>query len=136
MKRCSKCGVEKPLDQFYRQRGRKDGRTSHCKICRNAYKAMYRASDKGKAVEDRYFASDNWKAANVRHVQDYARRHPEKYQANYIVGNAVRDGKLPHVSTQPCATCGDPAEHYHHQDYERPLEVTPLCVPCHKGVHA
>ncbi len=33
MKRCTACGEAKPLDQFHKQAGRSDGRTSQCKVC-------------------------------------------------------------------------------------------------------
>ena len=35
MKTCSTCGVLKPLSEFHRHRGHKDGRASSCKVCRN-----------------------------------------------------------------------------------------------------
>ena len=34
MKTCTKCGIEKPLTEFYLQKARGDGRTSSCKVCR------------------------------------------------------------------------------------------------------
>lgn len=35
MKRCAKCGEEKPLDQFHRQPSGPQGRHSYCKACAN-----------------------------------------------------------------------------------------------------
>jgi hypothetical protein len=35
---CSKCGQEKPLDEFYPARGMRDGRRSDCKVCNIAAK--------------------------------------------------------------------------------------------------
>jgi hypothetical protein len=35
MKKCTRCGVTKPLDQFHRQQRGLLGRSSACKICRN-----------------------------------------------------------------------------------------------------
>jgi 5-methylcytosine-specific restriction endonuclease McrA len=32
-KKCSKCGVEKPLDQFHKQKNCKDGLKPECKVC-------------------------------------------------------------------------------------------------------
>ena len=131
MKTCSKCKQEKPLDQFHRHRKEKDGRRSQCKVCRKArhatpeykayqkaYQAIYRASDNGKAAQDRYRS-----------------RNPEKRKAKDVITNAVRDGKLAPVGAQACATCGEPAAHYHHEAYERPLDVIPLCRTCHVTRH-
>src|SRR3990172_2943298 len=60
-------------------------------------------------------------------------RYPHKVIAHKTVSNAVRDGRLPHPNTITCA-CGIPAEQYHHPDYEKPLEVTALCRPCHQRI--
>ena len=35
---CSKCGQEKDIEEFHRDRTRKDGRQSYCKACQSAYK--------------------------------------------------------------------------------------------------
>ena len=40
---CTQCKVEKELTDFYKRKGRKDGRTSQCKKCSNKYsKYSYR----------------------------------------------------------------------------------------------
>ena len=55
MKKCSKCGVEKPLDVFHRDSRRSDGRHRHCKECVLVRVAKYRADnpDKVKASQKR-----------------------------------------------------------------------------------
>jgi len=52
------------------------------------------------------------------------------HKANAKVFWAVKCGKLPHISTQKCADCGEQAEHYDHRDYDQPLEVDPVCRKC------
>lgn len=37
LKTCRKCGVDKPLELFPKQKQNKDGRHSHCKTCRSQY---------------------------------------------------------------------------------------------------
>jgi hypothetical protein len=37
IKKCSRCKIDKNLDQFHKSKGRKDGRRSHCKSCRYEY---------------------------------------------------------------------------------------------------
>lgn len=69
MKTCSTCGKSKPLDQFNKAKGNKDGLTGQCKTCiherwkdwyenhptakaRNIERnATYRVTDKGKVTE-------------------------------------------------------------------------------------
>jgi len=44
LKRCSKCGIEKPLDDFSNNKNHKDGKHNQCKLCIKEYQQ----SDKGK----------------------------------------------------------------------------------------
>lgn len=46
------------------------------------------------------------------------------------VASAVKRGDLPSIDTQVCADCGEPAKHYDHRDYNRPLDVEPTCISC------
>lgn len=39
MKRCCRCGVEKPYDQFHRNSLREDGLQSYCKLCKKGIDA-------------------------------------------------------------------------------------------------
>lgn len=45
-KRCTRCGREQPLDQFWPRRERQGSHTSHCKPCRReAGRLKYRCQD-------------------------------------------------------------------------------------------
>ena len=71
-------------------------------------------------------------------VKKYQAKYPEKYKAHSKVHNAVRDGKLPRVSTLKCVSCGNQATQYHHHaGYEEKnwLNVIPMCKPCHSKEH-
>jgi hypothetical protein len=54
---CSKCGEEKPVTEFYRQAGGKDGLRAACKRCFIVANSDYRArkSDKMKMGSKAYF---------------------------------------------------------------------------------
>jgi len=45
---CSKCKEEKNIDQFYRDKNRKDGHTYQCKVCRDLYQDEYIKNNKDK----------------------------------------------------------------------------------------
>lgn len=48
------------------------------------------------------------------------------------VAHAIRRGELPKVSTLSCVDCGKPATDYDHRDYNKPLDVQPVCRSCNK----
>ncbi len=56
-KLCSKCGEEKPVIDFYRQKGGKDGLRAACKKCFIKANTEYRArsSDKLRMGSKEYF---------------------------------------------------------------------------------
>lgn len=69
MKRCCKCGLEKPLvEGFHKKKASKDGRRSQCKSCRSALEKETAAS--------RFEA---YKAANPERVKSTNRRYRRKH---------------------------------------------------------
>lgn len=50
--------------------------------------------------------------------------------AQSAVQQAMRDGLLPRPRTLRCADCGCPAVEYEHRDYNKPLDVEPICRSC------
>lgn len=52
-KRCSKCGVTKPLSNYHRSAIHKDGRRPSCKSCRAIDARSYAQTASGKAVRKR-----------------------------------------------------------------------------------
>lgn len=61
MKTCCSCKIEKPVAQFRRDRTRKDGRNSSCKICKRAYQSkQYKEKySKSRAVRDKKLRDEN-----------------------------------------------------------------------------
>lgn len=60
MKKCSKCGETKELEEFHKDKSRKDGRTSKCKVCVSAYyqankekRLAYLKANKEKITRDK-----------------------------------------------------------------------------------
>jgi len=53
-------------------------------------------------------------------------------QANAKVAAAVRRGDLPPAKDCKCVDCGGAARDYDHRDYNKPLEVQPVCRSCNK----
>ena len=100
-KRCTKCGMTKPVTEFVRHRGERDGRYSRCKSCKAEDAKQYRGKNLGLVrSRSRHWYSDNqakaqkqartWKAAhpgrmaalwkqwatnNRQHLADYRKRN-------------------------------------------------------------
>jgi hypothetical protein len=53
-----------------------------------------------------------------------------KITAGMAVQRAIRRGELPHPSLSECVDCGEPAVFFDHRDYNRPLDVVPVCHSC------
>ena len=46
MKKCTKCGIEKPRESFHKQSRQKDGLSSWCKDCCSEYRRNHRNTDR------------------------------------------------------------------------------------------
>lgn len=53
-----------------------------------------------------------------------------QHEAVGAVNYAVRQGLLKAASEHSCIDCGNKADHYEHRDYNKPLEVEPVCRSC------
>jgi len=147
-KTCFKCGESKPLTEFYKHPKMADGRVNKCKECnKKDVQKNYRENIDNITKYER-------KRANLPHRvqarEDYAKteqgliagnkakkawigRNPEKRQAQIILGNAVRSGK---IKKKPCEFCESTHRvHGHHDDYSKPLDVIWMCPQCHKDYH-
>ena len=67
-KRCPKCGEVKPLTEFGKDKGTRDGHSPWCKVCTANRKKAYRAAHPEK-VRAREAA---WRAANKEKMRAYA----------------------------------------------------------------
>ncbi len=50
-KTCTKCGVEKALSEFHKDKSKKDGLRSSCKSCKSLQNSQYRENNKEKELE-------------------------------------------------------------------------------------
>jgi len=132
VKRCSACGVEKPLEQFRRDSDGKQGRQSACKPCANARLDVWRAKTRERrlAYNRSYYNSDRGRAV----IAGWQRRNPVKRRAQYLMNQAIDRGDL--VKPAACESCHETKRlEGHHPDYAQPLLVMWLCRNCHKAWH-
>jgi hypothetical protein len=70
-KRCNKCGVTKPIDDFYAMVGMRDGHRNDCKACNLAAKKARYLANPQKMIE----RARDWQKANPeRHLENQRRR--------------------------------------------------------------
>lgn len=78
-KRCSVCGVEKPLEAFSRQKLGKHGRRANCKECAAAY-------------------NDRWRSDNAERIRQrdlsYRRQHRDRHNAYNRAWNAANPARI------------------------------------------
>lgn len=147
---CTKCGVTKPLSDFYKHHLSREGRMTKCMECTkddaraNRAKRLeyYREYDRQRAnipsrvkARAEYAKSERGKAAARKASAKYSAR-PDRRRANHFVSNAVRDGKLKKLDA--CECCGSQKSlQAHHPSYAEGMElvVTWLCTPCHARLH-
>lgn len=86
---CRNCGLDKPIDDFHRDRSRPLGRAYECKACKCAAVAAYRATyDREKAAEyNRAYRLENKERiaarAKERMTQPEARARRRKYMREW-----------------------------------------------------
>jgi 5-methylcytosine-specific restriction endonuclease McrA len=91
LKRCRVCGESKPLDQFHRDRARRDGRQTICKAC--------------GTVHERKRYADNREAFAVYRRQQYAKNRDEALEYSRQYGADLKAAVFEHYG-RVCTCCG------------------------------
>lgn len=53
-------------------------------------------------------------------------------KAHSAIAKAILNGVVEKLTGKTCVDCGKPAEEYDHRDYNKPLEVEPVCKSCNR----
>src|SRR4051812_34651861 len=116
LKRCFKCGEQKPRSEFYRHPQMSDGLLGKCKTCAKSDVAVryVRSRDKIRAYEQTRSRQPERRQKVSEYMRRMRARSPEKTLARTMVSNAIRDGRL---LREPCRLCGDSKSQAHHADY-------------------
>jgi len=147
MKKCFKCGIEKPLTNFYKHSQMKDGRVNKCKECnKKDVQVNYRKNISHFKNYDQ-IRNQKRKEYNKEKSRVYRDKYPEKVQnakrkwirehnleraAHIILKNRLRDGK---VKKGLCQICKSSEVEAHHYDYTKPVNVIWLCKKHHEKIH-
>lgn len=134
MKTCFKCGIEKPMGEFYTHKAMADGHLNKCKQCTKDDVNAHRLANLSKCrAYDRERAKEVGRIKSCARVSDeWRKKDKRRTAAHNAVARAVKAGKL---DKRPCQRCSAPKAIAHHEDYDKPLDVVWLCQPCHKQRH-
>ena len=136
--KCHICKSVLPLDSFHKDRTRRSGHSTKCKACKRKINAVHGAAYRKRldwAAYQRERLKDDSKRSRLRGQQsDWRNRNPLATRAHTDVHVALKNGSL--VRPQECSECTKPCTpEAHHEDYEKPLDVTWLCRLCHEARH-
>jgi ribosomal protein S27AE len=133
-KECFKCKTIKPLKEFYRHPQMADGHLNKCKVCGRTDAAVHRAANLARVrAYDRERAKRPERIALASRVnREWRREDKRRVAAHNAVARAIRSGK---ITRKDCERCGETNSVAHHESYDRKLDVTWLCQPCHKIRH-
>ena len=135
LRKCTKCGINKPLRAFNSDRSRKYGKRYLCRMCSNKYQAIWRKTLKGKVykkrISTRYYQRKKEEIKRKKSI--YRIQNKEKVEAHAAVTKALRSGL---IQRKPCSVCGEINNvDAHHVDYSEPLKVIWLCRSHHILIH-
>ncbi len=134
-KECSDCGVEKDSSKFGVVTGNKDGLNVRCRECVNEYNRTRRLDplviEARRKERKRYIGKQRERYSRLTNKSP---EHHRKVRAWSKLNRSIKSG----VISKPlnCGKCGTPCDtRAHHEDYDKPLEVTWYCRLCHANRH-
>jgi len=115
LKCCTRCLLDKPTEEFFRQASCRDGLNPRCKACVKVNVA------------------EKYREHGRRDVATWRARNPKEHRAHRLVRAAIKSGELTPLDCQICDS--DKIIDAHHRDYDQPLVVVWLCRRCHRRMH-
>lgn len=116
LKRCPGCDQVKPLEDFAKDKHRKDGRKSQCKAC----EAEYREANRERILEyNRQYREAN-REKWLEYFREYARQWRQENLDKHRAKEALRRARKRQAAT----------EHFTPEDVKRIWGENPVCVYC------
>lgn len=148
---CKKCGLEKPIEEFYVHKQMNDGHLNFCKECVKGRTHKYRQDNLEKirnydrnrpnAKERAKKESESIKSDKRRYnrmlefKKQWNKENKYKKNAHNEVQKAIKKGLL--IRPNKCEMCGKTNCEIqgHHDDYAKPLNIVWVCTECHGKIH-
>lgn len=83
---CTKCGIEKELSEFYKDKSKPDGHRPNCKECIKIYKKNYRDKNKEniKKSNHKYYINNKKKIQKIQKIyNDKNKKTINKYKQEW-----------------------------------------------------
>ena len=130
---CKRCEIDKPVEDYYRNKPSKGGRLLICKVCVSDKR---KPADKAKRDYKNAIYS-KWRKVNKDRIKKYKHtwksKNRQKSRAQNKVYRALKSGELVKGACEVC--CTKEGIHGHHDDYTKPLKVRWLCPLHHTATH-
>lgn len=104
LKRCSKCGVDKPLDQFHKNKATDDGLAYRCKPCIKAYQQEWRndprytdaikGREKARNQDEERREQQRVYSRKAYHSEQAKAKRQEETERNRMARRQVRQSRL------------------------------------------
>jgi hypothetical protein len=142
LKLCCTCRKDKPLNNFTKDKRRKDGLYPRCKECNSVYYKKNILHERQRRKEYRIKVKSDpikYQIHRVSHsigVKKYNKFNKIKLKAVSSVNYAVKCGKLerPNKCSECFLEC-KPEAHHDSYDFDNWLKVRWLCRQCHAAHH-
>lgn len=126
MPTCFKCGVDKPVSEFYAHPETRDGHLHKCKTC-----------TRSDVRQNRLRRVEQYRAYDRRRRPPgfvYGPRDPRKHKCRVATKAMIKRGEI--VAKTSCEWCGSVRlVQVHHRDYDDPTDIEFLCSLCHARHH-
>ena len=131
---CKECKILKELSEYYKHPKWVNWVLWRCKDCIKKWRKSEEERKKARIYDNKRAKTPERLSQFKIQSKKYRKENPLKYKSHQIVNNYYRN----HKEERPtkCTIClKNWYIQMHHEDYNKPKEIIPLCVLCHKWYH-
>ena len=124
---CGLCGIEKPLEEYQRNKSNPLGRAYWCKDCRRDFDRQRNLRPDRRLYIKQWEQSERGKQLRAISRKNDRQQNKNKYRARRLLNKLIKEGV---INRMPCEICRKTGNG-HHPDYSKPTEVVWLCRKHH-----
>jgi len=134
MKICKECGLSLILDNYYSHPLTRDWKMARCKECVKKWRRSEKERAMARIIDNKRSLIEKRIVYITQNTKAFRLKNPEKYKAHQLVNNYIRYNK--DKKPNKCVNCNlEGRIELHHENYNLPNEVIPLCSLCHSRRH-